>query len=161
MAMAIRFLPAQASTLICDQNIRLILWQRPIIFLIITLTTYVGLAQEGESSTGHYGQIRRLKLFRLISIMLSRLRMGVEDCIDEYLHLGGSVFGSPRIFHSMTVPFLTKRTKYRSKLLTAAIQQVIRKHDDSRTEHTEHLFKSHPRACQTYVIPRICFMHSS
>ena len=34
--------------------------------------------------------------FRLISIMLSRFRMSVNDCIDEYKILGGKVFAHPR-----------------------------------------------------------------
>ena len=35
--------------------------------------------------------------FRLISIMLSRFRMSVNDCIDEYKFLGGRVFAHPRL----------------------------------------------------------------
>lgn len=38
----------------------------------------------------------QLKRSRLISIMLSRLRMSVDECIAEYKSLGQKVFGHPR-----------------------------------------------------------------
>ena len=37
-----------------------------------------------------------LTLLRLIAIMLSRLRMTVDDCIREYKALGDKIFGHPR-----------------------------------------------------------------
>lgn len=35
---------------------------------------------------------------RLIAIMLARLRMTISECIDEYEHLGATVFGRPQFF---------------------------------------------------------------
>lgn len=37
-------------------------------------------------------------MFRLISILLSRFRLTVDDCLKEYEHLGKEIFGYPQSF---------------------------------------------------------------
>lgn len=109
-----------------------------------------------QAPAGEYEYIRyqhELMLFtgfRLIAIMLSRLRMGVDDCIDAYKNFGGRVFGNPRHFHSLSLPLLTTRTKYDPEMLKNVISNVVKRYDrvDGDGRHT---FESEPQVCQTYV----------
>lgn len=57
-----------------------------------------------------------------IAIMLGRLRMPVEDCIQQYLCLADQVFGSPRPFH------LLRGIKYDHRSLEKALRSVVRRH---------------------------------
>ncbi|KAI1407273.1 FabD/lysophospholipase-like protein [Hypoxylon sp. FL1857] len=59
----------------------------------------------------------------LIAIMLGRFRMTVDDCIHEYLHLAGKVFGRPRYLHYMNSPI--PRCKYNTKKFEEVIKNVI------------------------------------
>ncbi|KAK4944682.1 hypothetical protein LTR10_015852 [Elasticomyces elasticus] len=68
----------------------------------------------------------------LIAMMLGRLRMTVPDCLAEYKNLGGEVFGKPRTFTQLNIPFI-KRSKYSSKTLRAVFEDVARR----RGEKTE------------------------
>ena len=62
----------------------------------------------------------------LISIMLGRLRMNVDDCIEEYETLGGKVFGKSRWFHLRSIPPLwLPREKYNHETLETVIQSLI------------------------------------
>ena len=62
----------------------------------------------------------------LISIMLGRLRMNVDDCIKEYENLGGKVFGKSRWFHLRSIPPLwLPREKYNHETLENVIQSLI------------------------------------
>ncbi len=60
--------------------------------------------------------------------MLGRLRMPVEDCLEEYKNLAGTVFGHPRHIHSigaLGITSLTKRTKYKTSRLEDTIKEVV------------------------------------
>jgi hypothetical protein len=87
---------------------------------------------------------------RLIAIMLSRLRMSVDDCIHEYLELGGKVFGKPRHLYALVLPvWRFKRTKYDADVLKKVIEDVANRHgrrDDAK------LFESEEGLCQTLVV---------
>ena len=62
----------------------------------------------------------------LIGIMLGRLRMSVDDCIEEYETLGGEVFGTSRWLHLRSIPPLwLPREKYDHRKLESVIQSLV------------------------------------
>jgi hypothetical protein len=88
---------------------------------------------------------------RLIAIMLSRLRMSVDDCIHEYLNLGGKVFGKPRHLYALVLPLWRfKRTKYDAEILKDVIDDVAHRH--GRHNDTNNFFKSEEGLCRTSVV---------
>jgi hypothetical protein len=64
--------------------------------------------------------------------MLARLRMPVEDCVQEYKKLGGDVFGNPRIFHGAGWQALAKVSK--NKFATTSLENAIKDVVDRRGE---------------------------
>lgn len=60
----------------------------------------------------------------LISIMLGRLRMNIDDCITEYENIGSELFGKPRWFHIRS-PLFFPREKYNHKVLENIIQTIV------------------------------------
>ena len=63
----------------------------------------------------------------LISIMIGRLRMNIDDCIKEYETLGARVFGRSRWFHLRRLPpFFWLRDKYDHKILRNVVEDVVR-----------------------------------
>ncbi|KAL8826143.1 MAG: hypothetical protein Q9191_003981 [Dirinaria sp. TL-2023a] len=63
----------------------------------------------------------------LISIMLGRLRMNIDDCIRDYETLGKKVFGQSRWFHlRQPPPFFFPRDKYNHRVLQEVVQDVVR-----------------------------------
>jgi hypothetical protein len=82
--------------------------------------------------------------------MLSRLRMPVDDCIDEYINLGGSIFGKPRHFHELIKPlYWINRTKYNADRLVRVINDVTERRG-KRDGDTR--FESDADLCRTWVI---------
>jgi len=65
--------------------------------------------------------------YRLIAIMLGRLRMNIDDCISEYETLGEKVFGHSRYFH-LRSPLFWPRNKYSAEALHNIIVDVVRRH---------------------------------
>ncbi|KAI9740410.1 MAG: hypothetical protein M1834_004990 [Cirrosporium novae-zelandiae] len=59
----------------------------------------------------------------LISLMLGRLRMSVDQCLIQFRELGGEVFGTPRIVHGQ---FITGRAKYSQKKLEKCVETVAK-----------------------------------
>lgn len=57
----------------------------------------------------------------LIAIMLGRLRMRIEECLDAYRMVGDRLFGQRRSAIPLT-------TKYKHEPLEEAVQQVVGKH---------------------------------
>lgn len=87
----------------------------------------------------------------LISIMLGRLRMSIDDCIAEYETLGPKVFAHPRWFHVKSLLFWP-RDKYDHRSLEKAIREVI----DRRSPLVyggDKSFASDENRCRTYEIP--------
>lgn len=118
----------------------------------IILTTYAEPALEGEYAWLPVQFESELMGSRLIAIMLSRLRMSVEDCISEYLRLGSRVFGTPRYFHMLSLPLIIRnRTKYDTDQLEGAIGDVITRR--GRNEGPNRIaFKSeNENFCKTFV----------
>lgn len=60
----------------------------------------------------------------LTSLMLGRLRMTVDEAIDQYTYFGNRVFGKPRSAW-IRAPALFKPAKYSSKKARRAIKHVI------------------------------------
>ena len=92
--------------------------------------------------------------------MLSRLRMSVDDCIAEYLALGGQVFGKPRHFHQLIWPLAwLDRTKYNATKLENAIHQVLERRGE-RVERNGY-FKSEEGLCRTLVNSILLILNST
>lgn len=86
----------------------------------------------------------------LISIMLGRLRMSIDDCIAEYETLGPKVFAHSRWFHFRS-PLFWPRDKYDHRSLEKAIREVI----DRRSPFVaggDKSFASDENRCRTYEI---------
>lgn len=62
----------------------------------------------------------------LISIMIGRLRMNIDDCIRYYETLGEKVFGHSRWCHTRRPPpFFFPRDKYNHNVLEGVMQDVV------------------------------------
>ncbi|KAL8647250.1 MAG: hypothetical protein Q9210_005670 [Variospora velana] len=83
----------------------------------------------------------------LISIMLSRLRMTVDDCISEYKAFGQKIFGSPRPLAFGAILW----HKFNHKTLDEVLQSVTRGHSE-RSEEYELNFPSDEDFCRTLVM---------
>ena len=75
--------------------------------------------------------------------------MTVDDCITEYLNLGGEIFGKPRHFHELITPlFWINRTKYDANKFVKVINDVTgrrgKRNGGSRFENDADL-------CRTFV----------
>ncbi len=118
---------------------------------VITSIISAGLVPEGMFCASFLIMRQILTLCRLIAIMLGRLRMSVDDCIDEYLRLGGRVFGKPRHFHQLVKPLIwVDRTKYDAKIFEDVIQDVTERRGKIGGGSR---FKSEPGLCKTCVSP--------
>lgn len=62
----------------------------------------------------------------LIAIMLGRLRMSVQDCMEEYERLSGDIFGHPRLA-SVRGPIPYWRDKYDGEKIQRAVEDVIKR----------------------------------
>ncbi|KAF5010853.1 hypothetical protein FDECE_3026 [Fusarium decemcellulare] len=60
----------------------------------------------------------------LSSIMLGRLRMSVDDALDEYTEFGNAVFGKPRWFHERS-GFWYPRAKFSCRKTGEAFKMVV------------------------------------
>ena len=86
--------------------------------------------------------------------MLSRFRMPVEDCLQEYENLAGKVFGRPRTLHQQFLPTAWwNRPKYNEKFLEDAIISVTDRRDRNHVRDHEggSVFASEEGVCQTLV----------
>lgn len=78
--------------------------------------------------------------------------MPIDEALDAYENLGGSVFGHPRIF-SIRSPLWFPRDKYSEKQLIEVVKDVVEKrHPSKKTQMRDHLFMSHERMCKTLVL---------
>lgn len=83
----------------------------------------------------------------LISIMLSRLRMTVDDCIAEYKTLGQKIFGNPRPLAFGAIMW----HKFDHRVLQDVIEDVTARHSD-RSEEFERNFPSDKDLSRTLVM---------
>ena len=81
---------------------------------------------------------------RLIAIMLGRLEMDVDECISAYSELMKAVFKAKSSQFPISLKGRTK-ARFDSNRLKNAIEQVIARHDASKTD----LFNDGgPRGCR-------------
>ena len=59
----------------------------------------------------------------LIAIMLSRFRMTVKDCLDEYERMSNDIFGKPRLL-SQRNTLILPWTKYSASAMEKAFKDV-------------------------------------
>ncbi|TRX92716.1 hypothetical protein FHL15_006390 [Xylaria flabelliformis] len=87
----------------------------------------------------------------LITILLSRFRMTVDDCLREYEAMASSVFGHPKLLYSMK--FGVGGNKFRRASLEQAIKKVIERRAEQRTEdYSEFLFQTEIDTCRGVVL---------
>jgi hypothetical protein len=80
--------------------------------------------------------------------MLGRLRMTIDDCIEEYKKMGAAIFGKPRIF-SMRGPILWNQEKYDHRKLETAIKDVIKRRHSKADQVGDSMYPSNPDRCRT------------
>ena len=92
--------------------------------------------------------IKPLIPLRLISIMLARLRMTVDECIGEYKTLGEKIFGHPRPISSGG----TLWHKLDCKVFEKVIRDVTARYSErSLFENHYAMDRSDQDMCQWYV----------
>lgn len=65
----------------------------------------------------------------LISIMLGRLSMTVDECLEAYEVLSERVFGNPRWLHFQNALIFNPRDKYNPRELEKVICEIIKQRD--------------------------------
>ncbi|KAI1317485.1 FabD/lysophospholipase-like protein [Xylariaceae sp. FL0255] len=89
----------------------------------------------------------------LIAILLSRFRMTVEDCLEEYETMARCIFGHPRLIHN--IRFGIGGNKYHTKHLENAVKEVIERRAERRSEnHTDVLFRTEIDTCRGVILSR-------
>ncbi|KAB8296261.1 hypothetical protein EYC80_009035 [Monilinia laxa] len=120
--------------------------------------------QEGQGSTvnkmstsakflpvHYFDYIAGTSTGELIAIMLSRLRMNTDDCIQGYEKLGKEVFGYSRNF-SMRGPILFNRERYDHRKLEKVIKDVIERRHLKVDQVAEPMYPSSEDRCRTIVL---------
>lgn len=75
---------------------------------------------------------------RLITIMLTTLRMSVDDCLAEYERLAKDVFGHPRpLHHAGELGIFVTKNKYATTNLENAIKDVMRRRGEVDHDHDD------------------------
>lgn len=94
-----------------------------IFFLAIISITWLGLQLEGTLRI--LKTIQELKMqYRLAAIMLGRLRMTVDEALDQYAEFGNEVFGKPRWFHERSLLWYP-RAKFSCRKTRDAFKSVV------------------------------------
>jgi hypothetical protein len=94
------------------------------------------------TGTGGYALSRRkitllyLQYIRIIALMIGRLRMSTNECIDAYLKISKTVFGQPQGF--------THREKFSPEALKQAIKNIVK-----RKTGDKNAFLMDPACCKT------------
>lgn len=65
----------------------------------------------------------------IIAIMLGRLSMTVDECLEAYENLAGKVFGHPRLLHMRNC--LWPKDKYNCRILESVIEEIVRQREGS------------------------------
>ncbi|KAI2470335.1 FabD/lysophospholipase-like protein [Annulohypoxylon bovei var. microspora] len=92
----------------------------------------------------------------LIAIMLGRFRMTVDDCIHEYKHLAGEVFGRPRRLHIMNTFGLVGSYKYDANGFENVIKDVIeRRVENDRHNPRDARFEIEIGLCRVFIIANV------
>jgi hypothetical protein len=93
---------------------------------VTTLIIWQGHQLEGKLALDflYFTVIDLTPLYSLSSIMLGRLRLSVDQALDQYKAFGNEVFGKPRRWHERS-PFWYPRAKYSSRKTGEAFQNVV------------------------------------
>ncbi|KAL9118353.1 MAG: hypothetical protein Q9187_005102 [Circinaria calcarea] len=86
----------------------------------------------------------------LIAIMLGRLRMTVDECLEVYEHLADRVFAHPRRFYIRKPPWIP-RDKYDHRPLEDIIKEVVRKFEPDGLANSN-FTQANTDMCRTIVI---------
>ena len=78
--------------------------------------------------------------------MLSRLRMSVDDCLEEYADLAKQVFGKSRWASYRFTPFFWPCAKYSKGTLEKVVDKVVQ--DNLRKQEGD-CFAMNPNMCRT------------
>ena len=91
--------------------------------------------------------------FRLIAIMLGRLEMTVDDCIDAFTGMMDAVFQKKH-----TIPFKLFSRNIQSRFDTDTLKEKIKEVIEKAGYHREELMRGPKRSgCKVYVLsPNSC-----
>ncbi|KAF7853605.1 uncharacterized protein EAF02_011910 [Botrytis sinoallii] len=109
-----------------------------------------------ESRSAHFSPVHYFDYIGtstggLSAIMLSRLRMNSDDCIQEYENLGEKIFGQPRKL-SMRGPIPWNREKYDHRKLEESIKDVLKRRDWKEDQIADSIYPSNKDRCRTIVL---------
>lgn len=86
----------------------------------------------------------------MIAIMLGRLQMTVEECIESFKAYSNDVFTHARLFHTLQFPFsFLDRPKYGDKSVRKAIENVVQKYEPDSEEKMLRSFAASHDQCRT------------
>ena len=107
---------------------------------------------------GGYGIGFTFQVFLLIppspmAVMLGRLRMSVNHCIEEYIHIGEEVFAHPIRTRARKVsitfrPASRKLPRYNWGRIVGIIEDIVLRHNDVSKSHPE-LFYAEADLCKS------------
>ncbi|KAH6678180.1 acyl transferase/acyl hydrolase/lysophospholipase [Halenospora varia] len=85
----------------------------------------------------------------LNAIMLGRLRMSVEECIEGYAEMASKVFGKPRLASYRLSPLFWPCAKYSGDRLREVVKDVV---DENLCEDEGYMLASNKEMCRTVVL---------
>ena len=90
---------------------------------------------------------------RLIAIMLGRLKMSEDQCLESFQRYADDIFGRPRLWLFDRMPILRRSPKYSSNNINRAIKMVIGNFDPSpdSPKWKRNLFEVPGERCKTCV----------
>jgi hypothetical protein len=86
--------------------------------------------------------------FSILAIMLGRLRMTIDECIEEFVKVGNNVFGKPRWF-SVRVPLFFPRDRFDSGKLENVMKDLVKRRSKELPGWRADLFASPSEMCKT------------
>ena len=98
--------------------------------------------------------VQAYERYRLIAVMLGRLRMSIKDCISAYLKISERIFQPKRdAFNKagQVRDFLQANGKFDHRNLEAAIKEIITKQCEKSEDE---LLKDPDPRCKVYVLRR-------
>ena len=114
---------------------------------------------EGEFLPCHYcDYIGGTSTGGLIAIMLSRLRMSVDDCIREYIRLGEEVFGQPRRWqvHKL-IPRMRRQSRNSFKPGNFRLQPILSSPDENNDAFESDIIRCKTLVCSVQAGPNKLF----
>jgi hypothetical protein len=88
-----------------------------------------------------------LTFYRIIAVMLGRLEMDVDECIDAYTSMFGTVFGKKSLPVDM---FGRIKGRFDSVILEDCVKKILKKRG---LKEDEPFLNAKEKACRVYVYP--------